>query len=160
MRAFACCLLPCLLAAQGPGTGVDPGPPPGPVFSTSLGTDPLAQIRLAPPGCWDGLIQSGPLRPPKAQRRGAPGATVEVWDLLPAETARSAAFAVYLENLRKRLSKALEVPPPSHGAIELSDLMQSDATNPQKLDLTKVKSMQERFNQLPPNGSPVRPGRP
>lgn len=156
MRAFAFCLLPCLLAAQGPGAAVEPGPWSGSAFATTLGIDPLAQIRLAPPGCWDGLLLSGSLRPSKARRREGSGATVEVWDLLPVETARSASFAVYLDNLRKRLSKALEVPPPSHGAIELSDLVQSDPTNPQLLDLTRVKSMQERFNQLPPNGSPVK----
>ena len=34
--------------------------------------------------------------------------------------------------------------------------MQSDPSQPQKLDLTKVKAMQERFNRLPPNRSTVR----
>ncbi|HLP30341.1 MAG TPA: hypothetical protein VK150_03200 [Geothrix sp.] len=160
MRAFAFCLLPCLLAAQGPGTAAEPGPSSGSAFATTLGTDPLAQIRLTPPGCWDGLLLSGSLQPPKQGRREGSGATVEVWDLLPVETTRSAAFAVYLESLRKRLSKALELPPPNHGTLELGDFMQSDPTQPQKLDLTKVKSMQERYNQLPPNGSPVKPGRP
>jgi hypothetical protein len=34
--------------------------------------------------------------------------------------------------------------------------MLSDPSNPQVLDLTKVKSMQDRFNVLPPNGSPLK----
>jgi hypothetical protein len=34
--------------------------------------------------------------------------------------------------------------------------MVSDPSNPQKLDLTRVQSMQERFNRLPPNGSLAR----
>lgn len=48
------------------------------------------------------------------------------------------------------------VPPPKHQALELSEIMQNDPSTPQKLDLTKVKSMQDRFNRNPPNGSPVK----
>jgi hypothetical protein len=54
------------------------------------------------------------------------------------------------------LSKAWELPLPSHQSLELSEIMLSDPSSPQKLDLTKVKSLQDRFNVLPPNGSPVR----
>jgi hypothetical protein len=81
---------------------------------------------------------------------------VEVWGLVPPETPRQAAFALSLDTLRERLSRAWLAPPPVHGAIELSEIMAASPTEPQKLDLTKVKSMQERFNRLPPNGSGVK----
>ena len=81
-------------------------------------------------------------------------ATVEVWDLAPPELGRAATFSLFLDTLRRSLSRAWETPPPSHQAIELVDFVLSDPSNPQKLDLTKVQSMQERFNRLPPNGSP------
>lgn len=148
-RSLLSFLFPAFLVAQ------EAADAPAP-FHTDLGSDPAAQIRLAPPGCWDGLVLGAAIRPQKPARRGTPGATVEVWDLALREPGRAASFALYLEGLKKRLSKAMELPPPSHGTLELSDLMQSDPTQPQKLDLTKVKSMQERFNQLPPNGSPVK----
>lgn len=34
--------------------------------------------------------------------------------------------------------------------------MLSDPGNPQLLDLTRVQALQERFNRLPPNESPVK----
>jgi hypothetical protein len=83
-------------------------------------------------------------------------ATVEVWDLLPPDSPRRESFALYLRLLQERLSRALTQPPPKLQALELSELMANDPSQPQKLDLTKVKSMQEHFNRLPPNGSPVR----
>jgi len=83
---------------------------------------------------------------------------VEVWDLLPPSSPRREAFSLYLGGLRERLSRAFALPPPKLQALELNDIMQSDPSQPQKLDLTKVKSMQERFNRLPPSGSPVRSG--
>ena len=148
MRALACLLLPALLAAQEPGPALD--------LHTELGTDPHARIRLAPPGCWDGLLL-GAARPVKPARRGVAGATVEVWDLALREAPDRATFGLYLEGLRSRLARGFAAPPPSHGKLELAELVGSDPSSPQKLDLTKVKSMQERFNRLPPNGSPVRP---
>jgi hypothetical protein len=83
-------------------------------------------------------------------------ATVEVWDLLPPDSPRRDSFARYLRLLQERLSKALAQPPPTNHAIELSEIMASDPSQPQNLDLTKVKSMQERFNRLPPNGLPAK----
>jgi hypothetical protein len=83
-------------------------------------------------------------------------ATVEVWDLAPSELGRAVTFSLFMATFRGSLSRAWELPPPSHQAIELTELMLSDPSNPQKLDLTKVQSMQERFNRLPPNGSPVK----
>jgi hypothetical protein len=124
---------------------------------TDLGTDPDAQILLVPRGCLDGLVlgatQSSP-RPKKGP--GMPEATVEVWDLALVEAPRREAFRLYWEALRLRLRRAMTLPPPSHGAIELGEFMSSDPSNPQKLDLTKVQSMQERFNRIPPNGSPAK----
>ncbi|WLT31216.1 hypothetical protein [Geothrix sp. PMB-07] len=132
-----------------------------PVFQTTLdlrtelGSDSAARIQLAPHGCFEGLILGAVSRTaPTAARTGQ--ATVEVWDLLPPASPRREAFALYLATLRERLSRAWLAPPPSHGFIELGEFMLSDPSSPQTLDLTKVKSMQERFNQLPPNGSPVR----
>ncbi len=81
---------------------------------------------------------------------------MEVWDLLPPSSPRREAFSLYLGSLRERLSRAFAQPPPKLQALELSEIMLSDPSNPQKLDLTKVKSMQDRFNRLPPNGSPVK----
>lgn len=147
MRALPCLLLPTLLAAQEARPLLD--------LRTELGADPLGRIVLAPPGCWDGLVL-GAARSAKPVRRGAAGATVEVWDLAYRETPGHVAFGLYLEDLRARLSRGFAAPPPSHGKLELAELVGSDPSSPQKLDLTKVKSMQERFNRLPPNGSPVR----
>lgn len=118
-----------------------------------LGSNPLEQIRLAPPGCWDSLVLHAAPRSQEPRLRTAGQATVEVWDLAPRE-ARAQSFSLYLDTLRQRLSRGFQAPPASHGALELSELMQEGTTSPQKLDLTKVKSLQERFNQLPPNGTP------
>ena len=152
MRTLICLLLPALLGA------LEPAPVPGLALElqSELGRDPLAAIRLVPPGCWDALVQGSPLArtPPARPRSGE--ATVEVWDVASQLSLRSETFGFYLSNLRARLSRALAVPPPKHQAIELSEIMFSDPGNPQKLDLIKVKSLQERFNRLPPNGSPVK----
>lgn len=149
MRLPASLLLACALAAQ------EAGGPARLDLHTDLGTEPTARIRLAPPGCWDGLLLSG-TRPLVRPARGRPAeATVEVWDLAYRETPRQATFHLYLEDLRARLARGFAAPPPSHGRVELAEVVGSDPSNPQKLDLTKVQSMQERYNRLPPNGSPV-----
>ena len=116
---------------------------------TDLGTDPSAQVHLVRPGCWDGLILQAAPRPLSTVQRDQAGATVEVWDLAYRDTPRREAFGVYLQILRDRLSRAFAAPPPSHGAIELGEMVFSDPSNPQKLDLTRVKSMQDRFNPAP-----------
>lgn len=151
MRILCCLLFPAFLLAQGGGVDLALD------LHTDLGTDPLVQIRLAPAGCWDGLVLGAAARPAKPSARTPAGATVEVWDLAYRSLPRREAFGLYLDGLRERLSRAFTAPPPSHGILELSDLVSSDPSNPQKLDLTKVKSMQDRFNRLPPNGSPVKP---
>lgn len=122
---------------------------------TDLGSDSAAGIQVAPRGCWDGLLFGAAVRTAPRRRPGGE-ATVEVWDLLPPSSPRREAFSLYLGSLRERLSRAFAQPPPKLQALELSEIMLSDPSNPQKLDLTKVKSMQDRFNRLPPNGSPVK----
>lgn len=133
----------------------DLGQEASPLLRRELGRDSLADIRLTTRGCWDGLIGLAPRSlPPK--RRPLGEATVEVWDTAPQDGNRAMAFTLYLDTLRQRLSRAFEAPPPGHAAIELGELMLSDPGNPQKLDITRVKSMQERYNRLPPSGSPVK----
>jgi hypothetical protein len=122
--------------------------------SPGLTQPPL--IQLAPPGCWDQLLLASASRPTPPGRRRPAEALVEVWDFALRESPREVSFSFFLGTLRQRLSKAWQLPPASHQALELSEIMLSDPSNPQKLDLTKVKSLQERFNALPPNGSPVR----
>jgi len=122
---------------------------------TELGTSPAARIRLAPRG----RLLLGPTQtqtPVSKLRQRAGEATVEVWDLLPLPSRRQETFDHFRVSLRERLAKSLELPPPSHQALELAEIMLSDPSNPQKLDLTRVQSMQNRFNRLPPNGSPAR----
>jgi hypothetical protein len=150
MRPLCCFLLASILAAQAPGPGLEGLPD----HWSALGADPVAGIQLTPPGCWDGLLL-GATRG-TAKRRSGSEATVEVWDLLPPGSPRREAFSLYLGGLRERLSRAFAQPPPKLQALELNDIMQSDPSQPQKLDLTKVKAMQERFNRLPPNRSTVR----
>jgi hypothetical protein len=152
MRTLICFLLPWCLAAQASAPVHDLRL----VLQTQLGTDDAAGIHLAPPGCWDGLLLGVSARAmPPTQRRGAE-ATVEVWDMALREAPKGQAFSLYLGTLRQRLSRAFELPPPSHHSLELSEIMLSDPSSPQKLDLTKVKSLQDRFNRLPPSGSPVK----
>ncbi len=125
-------------------------------LQTDLGVDSVVKIHLVPRGCWDGLILGISRRPAPRATRQAGEATVEVWDLLPPSSPRQEAFDLFLVSLRESLSKALVLPLPKNQAIELREIMASDPSNPQELDLTKVKSMQERFNRLPPNGSLVK----
>ncbi|HEX7552760.1 MAG TPA: hypothetical protein VF378_04355 [Geothrix sp.] len=152
MRTLIGLLLPGLLIAQEPA--LVHGAPVG--LQRSLGMDPASRIQLAPPGCWDQLLLGSVSRPAPPARRGTAEATVEVWDFALRESPREVTFGFFLGTLRQRLSKAWELPPSSHQALELSEIMLSDPSSPQKLDLTKVKSLQDRFNVLPPNGSPVK----
>jgi hypothetical protein len=151
MRALFCLLLTPILASQEPlavrELALD--------LRTELGKDPGAGISLAPHGCWDGMILAAPARPLQTLRKAPAEATVEVWDFPFQESTRSLTFGLYLDALRQRLSKALDLPPPKHQAIELGEIMATDPSSPQKLDLTKVKSMQDRFNRPPPSRSPV-----
>jgi hypothetical protein len=121
---------------------------------TELGA-PTEPIRLVAPGCWNGLILGVPAKPLKPSRQEPAGATVEVWDFAYRESPRREAFTLYLKTLQERLSLAFEQPPPKHQALELGEIMSSDPSHPEQLDLTKVQSMQERFNP-PPRATPMR----
>ncbi|WP_257314069.1 hypothetical protein [Geothrix fuzhouensis] len=121
---------------------------------TELGV-PTEPVHLVMPGCWDGLILGITAKPLKPSRREPAGATVEVWDLAYRESPRHEVFTLYLKALRERLSGAFELPPPTHQALELGEFMSSDPSHPEQLDLTKVQSMQERFNP-PPRATPMR----
>jgi len=140
------------LGAQDPATGqsfaLD--------LRTPLDQEPTSLIHLVPTGCWDGLLLSR-LHAPSPGRRDRAEATVEVWTLLPPSSPRQEAFGLYLNVLRERLSRAWLAPPPKLQSLELSEIMLSDPSQPQKLDLTRVKNLQDRFNRMPPNGSPVNP---
>lgn len=105
--------------------------------------------QLAPPGCWE--LSAPTLRgePAPAPKRSQGAATVEVWGVAFQESPRQTRFASFTTDLRARLSRAWAAPPPSHGSIELSELVGSDPTRPDKLDLTRVKSLQDRFNPPP-----------
>lgn len=148
---LASLLLAPILAAQGqviPDLSLD--------LRTELGTDPAALIRLAPPGCWDGLFRGLAPKPPMVRPRRLAEATVEVVDFLPSGWVRRETFLEHQVQFRQRLQKAFALPPPKLQSLELSEIMLADPSQPQKLDLTKVKSMQDRFNRLPPGGSPVK----
>jgi len=123
---------------------------------TDLGSDPAARIHLVSPGCFDGLLFAGePRSAPPAPRRGVPGATVEVADFLPPGNRRTEAFAFYLVDLRTRLLRGFQAPPPSHGWIELAEFVGSDPSHPEVSNLDRARSLQDRFNRVPPSGSPV-----
>lgn len=133
-----------VLALLGPGVRAQPPIP--------LGSDPFHQVQLAPPGCWDGLV----LGASRTRRPGGPGATVEVWDFAYTEGARATRFRAQAGDLKRRLLQAWTLPPPSHGQLDLAEFMAVEASRPQKLDLGRVKALQDRFNRLPPAGSPVK----
>ena len=145
MRLLSCLLVLLPLVAQ-ESAGL-PGTNPG--FRSRFESDPLTQVQLIPPGSWEGLLLHASLRPLPTPQRRAGQATVEVWDLAYHETPRQEVFSLYRKDLRKSLTRALAQPPPRHGAIELGELMLSDPGHPERLDLTRVQSLQERFNRPP-----------
>ncbi|GLH70575.1 hypothetical protein GETHPA_21080 [Geothrix rubra] len=147
LRATLPLLMTALLAA-GPDGNLD--------LRTDLGCDPATRIHLVPPGCFDGLLFAAQARSaPPAPRRGVPGATVEVADFLPPGNRRTESFAFYLADLRTRLLRGFQAPPPSHGQIELAEFVGSDPSHPEASNLDRVRSLQDRFNRVPPSGSPV-----
>ena len=123
---------------------------------TSLGTEPGSAITLVPPGIWDGLFLASraPACPP-TKRRGRAEATVEVSDFFLPTNARTEAFRRFVLDLRERLLRAFQAPPPSQGQIELGEFMAADPSRPDASTLGRAQSLQERYNRLPPNGSPV-----
>ncbi len=139
-------LLVCLPLAAQEVAGL---PEVHPGFRSRFDTDPLTRVQLVTPGCWEGLRLSAARPPLPAPQRRTGQATVEVWDLAYQETPRQEAFSLYRKDLRKSLTRAMEQPPSRHAAIELGELMLSDPAHPERLNLTRVQSMQERFNRPP-----------
>ncbi len=145
MRLLTCLLVFLPLAAQD-AVGL---PVTSPGFRSRFETDPLTRVQLVSPGCWEGLLLNAALRPLPAPQRRAGQATVEVWDLAYHETPRQETFGLYERDLRKSLTRLMTQPPSSHAAIELGELMFTDPAHPERLDLTRVQSLQERFNRPP-----------
>ncbi len=139
-------LLVCLPLAAQEVAGL---PEVHPGFRSRFDTDPLTQVQLVAPGCWEGLQLSAARPPLPAPQRRTGQATVEVWDMAYRETPRQEAFSLYRKDLRKSLTRALAQPPSSHAAIDLGELMISDPGHPERLDLTRVQSLQERYNRPP-----------
>lgn len=147
-RSVFALLLALPLAAASPELRLD--------LRTSLGTDPGTAILLAPPGIWEGLLLATLAQPKRSGNpRSTQEATVEVTDFALRTSARELGFAVYFQNLRQRLLRGFQLPPPSHGKIELAEFVSSDPSRPQDLERIRVRSLQERFNRVPPSGSPV-----
>lgn len=141
-------LLATVLLAAAPDLRMD--------LRTDLGSDPAAQIRLVPPGIWDGLLLgSRTPAPPPRNHRDRPGATVAVSDFLTPSHPRAESLRLYVADLRERLLRGFQAPPPSQGALELREFMESDPSHPELSTLERTQSMQERYNRVPPNGSPV-----
>ena len=147
-RALLPLLAALTLGAADPGLRLD--------LRTPLGSDPAARIVLVPPGLWYGPIRTAqaPVRPP-ARPRGTPGATVEVLDFLPPSDPRAEAFAGFVLALHQRLAEAFKSPPPDNASVDLGILMATDPDHPEALDPAMVRSLQGRFNALPPSGMPV-----
>jgi hypothetical protein len=146
-RRAALPLLATALLAAGPDLRLD--------LRTDLGGDPATRIRLVPPGIWNGLLASRVPARPATRHRGMPEATVEVADSLPPANPRSEAFHLYAVGLRERLLRGFQAPPPSQGKIDLAEFMAEDPARPEAANLDRARSLQERYNRLPPNGSPV-----
>jgi len=127
-------------------------------FKTFLGRDPLSQIQLNYPGCWDGLLLGAKAPHRITSKRGQAGATVEVWDLLPPESPRQETLRLFRSDLAQRLARAFAAPPADNAQVDLAILMGCVAAqgNAAGVDMTMVQSLQERYNAMPPNGSPVR----
>ena len=147
MKALLMLLLAPALWAQEPGTS-----------TLGLGTAP---IDLAPPGCRERLLLSltqgatTPKQKPKASkcRRPVPEATVEVWDFAFQETLTHETFRLFQEQLLLSIRENWRFAPPSHGRIDLA--IQAGGAGS---DMKMAQSLQQRFNRLPPNGSPVHLG--
>ncbi|MBI1751714.1 MAG: hypothetical protein HY014_11890 [Acidobacteria bacterium] len=147
-------LAPVFLAAQGPSAEALAlgGRPP-------LGSDPAAQIQLVPTGSWAGLMLSVTAKPalaPPPRRRRMAEATVEVWDVAFRETPRQETFRLFREALLQSIRGIWRFAPPSHGRIDAG--IRAGNGSGTGTDVAMVQSLQQRFNSLPPNGSPVAPG--
>lgn len=153
MRPLPWFLTPAFLAAQMPATE-----PPSLGGRAPLGSDPAARIQLVPAGTWAGLMLSATARPVLAlpSRRRTLEATVEVWDVAFRETPRQETFRLFREALLQSIRSIWRFAPASHARID-AGIRAGDGRGG-GTDAAMVRSLQKRFNPLPPNGSPVRPG--
>ncbi|WLT31217.1 hypothetical protein [Geothrix sp. PMB-07] len=155
MRPLPWILAPAFLTAQAPGAMEAPTLDVRP----QLGIDPAAQIQLVPAGSWAGLMLSvttQPIHPPASRRRRVAEATVEVWDVAFRETPRQETFRLFREALIQSLRGIWRLAPPSHSRIDAS--IRAGNGSGAGTDTAMVQSLQQRFNSLPPNGSPVASG--
>ena len=153
MRRPLCLLLPVLLSAQegGQGRGLTLN------LKTALEEDPASRILLAPKGCWDGLLlRSTAPSPPVRKRKNE--ATVEVWDVAFHESPRQETFRLFREALLLDIAQALALPLTSYAQQDLAIIGGYVARHGSAagVDNAVVQALQNRFNALPPNGSPVR----
>lgn len=132
-------------------------------LSTTISSDPTAKIHLVPDGSWKGMLKSMtsghaasnsriPATPSRRHRRAE--ATVEVWDFaLPEESLRHESFRLFRGDLLLSIKRNWPFAPPSHGQIDAAIRGGGNGTGS---DMLMVQSLQQRFNRLPPNGSPVK----
>lgn len=125
---------------------------------TKLQSDPATQIHLVPTGCWTGLMLSATTHPTcvSPSRRRLAEATVEVWDVAFREISRQETFRLFKEALFLSLRTMWRFAPPSHSRIDAA--IRAGNGSGAGTDLSMVQSLQQRFNGLPPNGSPVQQG--
>lgn len=152
MRRLLCLLFPVFLSAQegGQGLGLTLN------LKTALDEDPTSRIRLAPKGCWEGLLlRSASPSPPARKRKNE--AIVEVWDVAFQETPRQATFRLFRDALLQDIARALALPLASYAQQDLAIIGGYVARHGSAagVDNVVVQSLQNRFNALPPNGSPV-----
>lgn len=119
--------------------------------------DPASRIRLAPKGCWEGLLLRSTLpSPPVCKRKNE--AIVEVWDVAFHETPRQETFRLFRDALLLDIAQALALPMASYAQQDLAIIGGYVARHGSAagVDNVVVQSLQNRFNSLPPNGSPLR----
>jgi len=85
-----------------------------------------------------------------------PEATVEVWAFSFCESPREETFRLFREALLQSLQALWRFTPASHASIDAA--IRAGNGRGGGGDMAMVQSLQQRFNALPPNGSPVRPG--
>ena len=132
-------------------------------FTSSLGQEPVTRIDLAPAGCWEGLLLSArqgvsvPSQKPKAsERTRIPEATVEILDFAYQETRAQETFRLFREQLLLNIRENWRFAPPSHGRMDLA--IRGSGLPGKGNDLAMVQSLHQRFNRLPPHGSPAQVG--
>jgi hypothetical protein len=130
-------------------------------FNTTLGTDPVSQIHLVTPGCWNGLMMATtgtvltsnlPNKKSNSHLHRIPEATVEVRDFLFEEPIDKQTFRLFMKDLLLCIKQNWQFAPATHGQIDAAIRANGGGT-----DMAMVQSLQQRFNRLPPNGSPVKP---